>query len=129
MADDARSESAQATKRCPECAEEVQGAAAVCRYCRYDFRTGRSGARGATAPRYNGSAIASLVCSLVWMMGLASIAGIFLGYQARREIDASGGEETGRGLATAGIVLGWLGLAGTILWVAFFLSVFQTAVG
>lgn len=33
-----QSESAlPATKRCPECAEEVQAAAKICRFCRYEF--------------------------------------------------------------------------------------------
>jgi uncharacterized protein DUF4190 len=33
-----------------------------------------------------------------------------LGYVARGQIDRSGGGQGGRGLATAGIVLGWVGL-------------------
>ena len=55
-------------------------------------------------PRTNGTAIASLVLGLI---GLGFI-GIFLGYSARREIDRSNGTQTGSGLATAGIILGYL---------------------
>ena len=54
--------------------------------------------------RTNGLAIAAFVMSLVsvWLPGL------ICGYIARRQIDRSGGAETGRGLATAAIVIGWL---------------------
>ncbi len=63
----------------------------------------------------NGLAIAALVCGIVWMGGLGSIHARVLGYTARNQIDASGGREGGRGLAVAGIVLGWVGVAGMLL--------------
>ena len=54
--------------------------------------------------RKNSLALAAFVMSLisVWLPGL------ICGYIARRQIDRSGGAETGRGLATAAIVLGWV---------------------
>lgn len=58
----------------------------------------------------NALAVASLVASLVWMGGLSSIAAIVLGVLAKKEIDASGGHQRGDGLATAGIVLGIIGI-------------------
>lgn len=39
---------------------------------------------------------------------LASFVALPLGYSAKQEIDRSGGTQTGRGLAVAGIVLGWV---------------------
>lgn len=56
------------------------------------------------AARKNGLAIAAFIMSLisVWLPGL------ICGYIARRQIDRSGGAETGRGLAAAAIVLGWV---------------------
>ena len=73
-----------------------------------------------SAGRTNGKAIASLVLGIIGVTGIpfvASIIAIILGYIARREI-AEHGEE-GRGLATAGIILGWVGvvlvLAGALL--------------
>ena len=39
---------------------------------------------------------------------LAGIPAIILGRQAQREIDASNGWLTGRGMATAGVVMGWI---------------------
>lgn len=65
----------------------------------------------ATEPRVNALAIGSLVASLVWMGGLSSVAAIVLGVLAKQQIAASGGRERGEGMATAGIVLGIVGVA------------------
>ncbi len=51
-----------------------------------------------------------IVCPLI-----LSVVAIVLGYQARKEIDASGGRFRNRGAATAGIVLGWVGLVFGVL--------------
>lgn len=59
----------------------------------------------------NGLAIASMVLGILWIYWLGSILALVLGYVARRQIDRSGGREQGRGMATAGIVLGWVGAA------------------
>lgn len=62
----------------------------------------------------SGKATASLVLGIVGLVVLpfvCSVLAIVLGRKARREIDASGGRLGGRGNATAGIVLGWIGLA------------------
>ena len=59
----------------------------------------------------NGFAVASLVLGLLWLYGLGSVLALVLGYKARREIDAGGGVQGGRGLATSGIILGWIGVA------------------
>ena len=68
------------------------------------------GARGAPMQSgTNGKAIASLVLAIIGG-GIGSILAIIFGRQARREIDASGGAQGGRGLATAGIILGWIGI-------------------
>jgi hypothetical protein len=58
-------------------------------------------------------AVVALVCSIVGIWP----AGIPMGFYARREIDRSGGRITGRGLATAAIVLGWIDLAFTVAFV------------
>jgi len=61
--------------------------------------------------RTSGVAIAAFLCSLVGLW----IAGIPLGVHAQRGIDGSNGRLTGRGFATAGIVLGILGIVGTVI--------------
>ena len=66
---------------------------------------------GATS---SGKATASLVLGilgLVFCPLICSVLALVFGFQARNEIDGSGGRISGRGNATAGIVLGWIGVA------------------
>jgi hypothetical protein len=63
----------------------------------------------------NGLAIASLVLGIVWIYGLGSILALVFGYIAKGQIDDGGGRQGGRGMAIAGIVLGWIGVAGIVL--------------
>ena len=64
----------------------------------------------APTPRINGLAIASMVCGIVWIYWIGSILALVFGYIAKNQIDKSNGGETGRGMAIAGIVLGWVGV-------------------
>lgn len=107
------------TKMCPECAEKVQGAARVCRFCgfRFDQRPGAT-LTSRAVPRdspplaaTSGVAIAAFICSLLGFW----IAGIPLGIHAQNQIDESEGRLGGRGFATAGIVLGILGIIATVI--------------
>jgi hypothetical protein len=72
----------------------------------------------------SGKSTAALVLGILGLVlfcpFIFSILALILGHQARREIDASGGRLSGRGNATVGIVLGWIGVA---LLVAFVLLV------
>lgn len=63
----------------------------------------------------NGNATASLVCGILgtMTMGLTSIPAIILGHIAKRQIRERGQE--GDGLATAGLVLGYLVAVGGLL--------------
>jgi hypothetical protein len=64
--------------------------------------------------RTNGLAVASLVCGLAQpFLGLTTIPAIVLGYMARGQIRRTG--EDGNGLATAGLVLGWIGVGVALL--------------
>jgi Domain of unknown function (DUF4190) len=58
----------------------------------------------------NGFAIASLVLGIVWIYWVGSVLALIFGYIAVSQINASGGLQQGRGLAIAGIVLGWIGV-------------------
>jgi Domain of unknown function (DUF4190) len=64
----------------------------------------------APAPPTNGLAIAALVCGVGgFVVGLTSIPAIICGHLARRQIRQTG--EQGAGLALAGLILGYVGIA------------------
>ena len=58
--------------------------------------------------RTNGMAIASMVLGILWLDWIGSILALVFGYLARNQIRERG--EAGSGMATAGIVLGWIGV-------------------
>jgi hypothetical protein len=62
-------------------------------------------------------AIASMVCGILWMYWLGSILALVFGYVAKSQIDKSPGTQTGRGMAVAGIVLGWVGVGFLVLFI------------
>ncbi len=65
-------------------------------------------------PTTSGTATASLILSILGLIGIlpiiGSIIGLFLGYSAKSEIDRSNGTIGGRGMAQWGIALGWIGI-------------------
>jgi hypothetical protein len=69
-------------------------------------------------PRTAGEATAALVlgvCGLIVCPFFCSIPAVVLGYSARRDIANSQGRLTGRGMAVAGIILGWIGIVLSVL--------------
>lgn len=62
----------------------------------------------------SGMAIASLVLGLIGL-GIGSVLAIIFGFMAKKNIRESGGTQTGGGMATAGIVLGILGVVGVLI--------------
>jgi len=77
-----------------------------------------TGGPGYPATRTNGLAIAALVCGIAQFVGfwlLGTIPAIVLGHMARRQIRQTG--EQGAGMATAGLVLGYIGVALTVIFV------------
>ena len=56
-------------------------------------------------------AVASLVLGICFCFGFTGILAVVFGNIALGKIDASQGTQKGRGLAIAGIVLGWIGIA------------------
>jgi hypothetical protein len=69
------------------------------------------------AAEANGLAIASLVAGFLWLGWLGSIAAVIFGHVALGQINESQGRQTGRGLAIAGLVMGYMGVATLLLFI------------
>ena len=67
----------------------------------------------------NGLAIASMVLGILWIYWIGSILALVFGYVAKGQIDRAAGRQTGRGMAIAGIVLGWIGVGTLALFIVF----------
>jgi hypothetical protein len=67
----------------------------------------------------NGLAIVSMVLGIIWVAGLGSLLAVIFGFVGRKQIRQSQEQQSGDGLAIAGIVLGFVGILGAIaFWVA-----------
>ncbi|MFF3845267.1 DUF1707 and DUF4190 domain-containing protein [Streptomyces sp. NPDC002328] len=73
----------------------------------------------APPPPTNGKAVGAMVCGVLttMTMGITGIPAVILGHTARAEIRRTG--EGGDGFALAGLILGWLSVAGWALFVMF----------
>ena len=78
-----------------------------------------------STPSTNGLSIASLACSIggFFVCGIGFILGVVFGYMAKNQIDASGGTQGGRGMAVAGIIVGWIGIGLAVVGLAIVLIV------
>jgi hypothetical protein len=74
--------------------------------------------------RTNAMAIAAMVVSLASLVTcpIVGVVGIYLGNRARNEIRSTGDE--GDGMALAGIIVGWIAIALTVLYVCLFAGMF-----
>ncbi|MDT0163992.1 DUF4190 domain-containing protein [Actinotalea sp. AC32] len=99
----------------------------------YGSSYGQTYGQGYAPPPYvrtNTMAIISLVSSvlgLTFVPVLGSIAGVITGHMARRQIADTG--EQGSGVATAGLVVGYVGIALVVLVVVGFILFFALAAG
>lgn len=80
-----------------------------------------------TPPKANSMAIGSLVLSLIWLGGLGSVGAVVLGHMAKREIARSQGRQSGANLATAGLVIGYIGVAIMVLYLLVYVAALANA--
>jgi hypothetical protein len=91
---------------------------------------GQGGGGGFQPQTTPGSATAALIlgiCALLVCPIICAPLALVYGNRARNEIDSSGGRLGGRGMATAGIVLGWIGIAWAVLWIIYIIAVAASA--
>ncbi len=90
------------------------------------YTTPPEGAPAYSAP-YSSLAIISLVAGILGLTFfplIGSIVAIITGYMAKKEIHQSAGAFTGDGLATAGLVLGWVAVGISLIGVCCMCAVF-----
>jgi Domain of unknown function (DUF4190) len=61
--------------------------------------------------RTNGLAIAAMTCGILWFTWIGAVLAVIFGHVARRQIGEARGWQRGDGMALAGMVLGYSGLA------------------
>lgn len=74
-------------------------------------------------PQSNKKAMWSMILGIISIVCCGILAGIpalILGNQAKAEIAASHGGQTGEGQAKAGVILGWISIALTIVGILFY---------
>ena len=103
-------------KPCPYCAGTIEDHAQVCPVCNMNLVTPASalGVHSTTPPgnpETSGKAIASLTCGILFFFLPSAIVSVIMGHLSLSDIRQSAGRLGGRGMAIAGLVLGYVGLA------------------
>lgn len=84
------------------------------------------------ATQTNTSAVISLVLGIgafVLVCGLVSIPAVIFGNKAIKEIDQSQGTQSGKGMAQAGQILGWIGIAISVIGIIGFVILVAASAG
>jgi hypothetical protein len=98
---------------CTRCGAALAQGAAYCGSCGAPVGAGVQASAYVSTGETNGKALASLLCGIggfVLIPVVLSVLALVFGYGAQREMAERPGQ-SGAGLAKAGIILGWIGLA------------------
>ncbi len=114
-------------KVCPACTKANEDAAAFCSQCGATFPGAGAGyvppqpaapppaMQYSAAPETSGLAIASLICGFLFFIFPAGVLAVVFGHVARNQIKKSAGRVKGAGMALAGLILGYAGIAMTVI--------------
>jgi type IV pilus assembly protein PilA len=104
-------------KICPYCAKEIQDDAMVCQFCNHEIvaAAAQPPVSAVSAPlpeaKTSGKAVASLILSFFSWCFIPGVIAVVLGHIAYSEIKKSAGQLKGKGVAIAGLILGYGGIA------------------
>ena len=102
-------------KQCPNCHGNVADYVPACPYCGVALAVSPAGSAQPawSGPRgSSGKATASMVCGILFFFWpFTAIAAVVLGHIALSEIKRSAGRLAGHGMAMAGLILGYIGVA------------------
>jgi len=118
-------------KQCTNCRGNLADFVAVCPYCGVSQPVPQVAAQPGweMPPQNSNKAIASLVCGVLFMCAPASVAAVVLGHLALIDIKRTAGRMAGKGMAIAGLVMGYLGIALTTIYIVFMVFMFRTTMG
>jgi type IV pilus assembly protein PilA len=111
-------------KYCTFCGEQIADDARICPWCAADLISGTRATPGSAVPgpivpgpgatgeaQTSGMAIGSLITGIFFFVLPSAIAAVILGHLSRSEIRRSAGRKKGAGMALAGLILGYAGIA------------------
>ena len=105
-------------KQCTNCRGNLADFVAVCPYCGVSQpvpQIAMAQSEWGVPPQNSNKALASLICGVILCFAPASIAAVILGHLALSDIKRSAGRISGHGMALAGLAMGYVGVALTVI--------------
>ena len=99
-------------RACPSCSALSDTDKAFCPECGAGYA--RSSSSSKPAGRTSGLGIASMVLGILWLFWLGSLLAVIFGHISLSQIQKDSSIR-GRGMAIAGVALGWIGIAALLI--------------